>query len=191
MAIPCSYEDRILPISLGVSPCEICILSGSRKIAWPPRRVIPASKELRVRVEEKKKSINRVLSSSKRVGRSSPHFILRSEARCSTVSNSSLVHSCVLIKSRPRKFVFIIIRSFLCRYNPCSSPPRECFANGLRHSNQCSTSTAFEIIDDGFDLWSHTAFSKLALFVVTPDLTQCNVVEIYLVGLLEVQRSLL
>src|SRR5215470_7054118 len=108
MAIPCPYEERILPISLGVSPCEICILSGSKKIACPPRRVIPASKELRVRVEEKKKSINRVLSSSKRVGRSSPHFILRSKARCSTVSNSSLVHSCVLIKSRPRKLVFIL-----------------------------------------------------------------------------------
>src|SRR5260221_11873387 len=75
MAIPCPYEDRILPISLGVSPCEICILSGSRKTAWPPRRVIPASNELRVRVEEKKKSINRVLSSRKRVGRSRPHFI--------------------------------------------------------------------------------------------------------------------
>src|SRR5258708_37798539 len=106
MAIPCPYEDRILPISLGVSPCEICILSGSKNIAWPPRRVIPASNELRARVEGKKKRINRVLSSSKREGRSRPHFILRSEARCSTVSNSSLVHSCVLIKSQPRQFAF-------------------------------------------------------------------------------------
>src|SRR5579863_7287233 len=105
--MPCPYEERILPISFGVSPCEICILSGSRKIACPPRRVIPASKELRVRVDEKKKSMNRVLSASSRVGRSSPHFILRSEASCSTVSSSSLLHSCVLMKSRPRKLVFM------------------------------------------------------------------------------------
>src|SRR6266700_7243333 len=107
MAIPCPYEERILPISLGVSPWEICILSGSRKIAWPPSLVMPASKELRVRVDEKKKSMKRVLSSNKREGRSSPHFILRSKARCSTVSSSSFVHSWVLIKSLPRRFVFI------------------------------------------------------------------------------------
>src|SRR5258708_32912371 len=78
MAIPCPYEDRILPISLGVSPCEICILSGSKNMAWPPRRVIPASNEVRVRVEEKKKSINRGLYSSKQVGRSNPRSSLMS-----------------------------------------------------------------------------------------------------------------
>src|SRR5713226_1536850 len=74
---------------------------------------MPASKELRVRVEEKKKSMKRVLSSSKRVGRSSPHCILRSKARWRTVSSSSLVHSCVLIKSRLRRLVFILGISFL------------------------------------------------------------------------------
>src|SRR6266568_3507005 len=108
IAMPCPYAERILPISLGVSPCEICILSGSKKIACPPRRVMPASKELRVRVEEKKKSIKRVLSSSSREGRSSPHCILRSKASRRTVSSSSLVHSWVLIKSLPRRFVFMI-----------------------------------------------------------------------------------
>src|SRR5579859_6063388 len=105
--MPCPYDERILPISLGVSPCEICILSGSRKMACPPRRVIPASKELRVRVDEKKKSMKSVLSRSSRVGRSRPHFILRSKASCRTVSSSSFVHSCVPMKSLPRKFVFI------------------------------------------------------------------------------------
>src|SRR5205807_7017600 len=82
------------------------------KIACPPSRVMPASKELRVRVEEKKKSMKRVLSSSKRLGRSSPHFILRSKARWRTVSSSSLLHSWVLIKSRPRRFVFILYCPF-------------------------------------------------------------------------------
>src|SRR6266581_282947 len=195
IAMPCPYAERILPISLGVSPCEICILSGSKKIACPPRRVIPASKELRVRVEEKKKSTNRVLSSSNRVGRSSPHFILRSKARCSTVSNSSLVHSCVLIKSRPRKLVFILSRSFLyiliVRYNPCSRLSCESFADGFRHGNQSSLSTVVEIVDDSIDLWPHAAFSKMTLFVIPFGLTERNAVQIKLVGLLEVQCSFL
>src|SRR5258708_5763368 len=244
IAIPCPYEERILPISLGVSPCEICILSGSKKMAWPPRRVIPASKELRVRVEEKKKSINRVLSSSKRVGRSSPHFILRSKARCSTVSNSSLVHSCVLIKSRPRKLVFIegpfycsvadvmnerrlMDRTYFMSFHYpriyakrsdsegvgtrfiASTPsalrgitlhirhdPGTCLsckglAYGFGHSNQCSTPTSLEIADDSFNLWPHTAPGKMTLFVVPPGLTECNAIEVKLIGLLEVQSSFL
>src|SRR5579884_2504282 len=55
-----------------------------------------------------------VLSWSSGVGMSRPHFILRSKARWRTVSSSSFVHSCVLIKSRPRRSVFIFILSFLC-----------------------------------------------------------------------------
>src|SRR5579885_2853524 len=53
-----------------------------------------------------------VLSWSSGVGMSRPHFILRSKARCKTVSSSSFVHSCVLIKSRPRRSVFIVLYPF-------------------------------------------------------------------------------
>src|SRR5580700_4212500 len=61
--------------------------------------------------------MKRVLSSNRRVGRSSPHFILRSKARWRTVSSSSFVHSCVVIKSRPRKLVFIVVAPCATRGN--------------------------------------------------------------------------
>ena len=40
-----------MPVSLGLSPCDTCITSAVRKCAWPPSCVIPASNELRVRVD--------------------------------------------------------------------------------------------------------------------------------------------
>src|ERR1035438_10450001 len=46
----------MMPVSLGLSPCETCITSAVRKWAWPPSCVIPASNEFRVRVDLSKNS---------------------------------------------------------------------------------------------------------------------------------------
>ena len=169
MAMPCPYDERILPISFGVSPCEICILSGSRKIACPPRRVMPASNELRVRVEEKKKSMKRVLSSSRRVGRSRPHFILRSKASWRTVSSSSLVHSWVLMKSRPRKLVFMccpFFRRLFVWDDPCTCLTGQGFADSFGHGDEGGTTTAFQVVDAGLDFGSHAAFGEVSFIKV-------------------------
>src|SRR5579859_2361215 len=191
--MPCPYDERILPISLGVSPCEICILSGSRKMACPPRRVIPASKELRVRVDEKKKSMKRVLSSSSREGRSSPHFILRSKARCRTVSSSSFVHSWVVIKSLPRKFVFIVGFPFprLVGHDPCAGLSGERFADGFGHGDQGCAATLFDIADDGAYFGSHAAFGKVSFVVKASGLAERDGIQVLLVGFVEIKRGLL
>ena len=55
-------------MSFGLSPCETCVLSASRKIAWPPSCVIPVSKAFRVRVDLSRKSMYSVLSGSSRCG---------------------------------------------------------------------------------------------------------------------------
>src|SRR6202165_4720392 len=174
MAIPCPYEERILPISFGVSPCEICILSGSRKMACPPRRVMPASNELRARAGEKKKSMKRVLSSSRRVGRSRPHFILRSKASLRTVSSSSWVHSWVLMKSRPRKLVFMRCPFFRCLfvwYDPGACLSGQGFADGFGHSDEGGTTTVFQVVDAGLDFGPHASFGDVSLIIVLFDLT--------------------
>ena len=60
MQMPWPIEARILPVSAGVSPWLICVASASRKWAWPPSCVMPASKALRVRVDLSKNSRNAV-----------------------------------------------------------------------------------------------------------------------------------
>src|SRR5207253_303562 len=62
---------------------------------------------------------------------------------------------------------FHSILSFLIVYNPCSSLTLESFANRFWHGYQCCASTTFKIINDSFDLRSHTAFRKMTLLVVS------------------------
>ena len=57
-------------MSFGLSPCATCVLSASRKMAWPPSWVMPVSNAFRVRVDLSRKSMNSVLSGSSRWGSS-------------------------------------------------------------------------------------------------------------------------
>src|SRR5260221_13516077 len=74
---------------------------------------MPASNDPRVRVDEKKNSIASTLS--RRYGCGSPKARLRfkSQATSRTVSTSSFVKSRSPMKSRPLKFVCILIVSLL------------------------------------------------------------------------------
>src|SRR6266568_3260425 len=167
---------------------------------------MPASKELRVRVEEKKKSIKRVLSSSSREGRSSPHCILRSKASRRTVSSSSLVHSWVLIKSLPRRFVFMIGFPFsglveqaqkaeksaptLVGHDPRAGLAVECSANGFGHGDQSGAATLLQIVDDSAYFGTHTAFREVAFIEVAPGFAERNGIQVLLVGFVVVERRL-
>src|SRR3990172_8716002 len=108
MAMPSSYRPRISPISLAVSPWAICVVLLSMNWACPPNCAIPASNEARVRVLEKKNSIARTLSSNRAWGWPRARRRLRSSATSMTLSISPLVHSWLVIRSRPRSPVRIV-----------------------------------------------------------------------------------
>ena len=87
-----------MAVSLADSPWEICILSAVRSWAWPPSWVMPASMELRVRVDCSKKIMNRVLSGSSRCGSPSAKRFFRSKEVSNTVSRSFLLQSSSVMK---------------------------------------------------------------------------------------------
>src|SRR2546425_8195272 len=77
------------------------------------------------------------------------------------------------------------------RHDPGTRLSCKGLAYGFGHGNQCSMTTSLEIADDSFNLWPHTAPGKMTLFVVPPGLTECNAIEVKLIGFLEVQSSFL
>ena len=66
-----AVPDRIVPMSFGLSPWAICEVSESMKCAWPPSWVMPASNELRVRVDLSKKIRNAFCAEGARSARRS------------------------------------------------------------------------------------------------------------------------
>ena len=92
---PSTYRPSTRAVSFSGSPCPSWMSSGPRNIAWPPSRVIPVSKETRVRVEGFSKIIPSVASLSR--GSVSPAFI--AAARSSSASSSAGVTSSMSRKS--------------------------------------------------------------------------------------------
>src|ERR1035438_862909 len=104
----------MMPVSLALSPCEICITSEVRKCPCPPSCVIPASKEFRVRVDLSKNIRKMVWSGRWRCGIRPLNFRFRSAATSSITSSSLSDHSSVVIQSLPLKCACLVsVMSFV------------------------------------------------------------------------------
>src|ERR1035438_1219591 len=98
----------MMPVSLALSPCEICITSEVRKCPCPPSCVMPASKELRVRVDLSKNIRKMVWSGRWRCGIRPLNFRFRSDDTSSITSSSLSDHSSVVIQSLPLKCACLV-----------------------------------------------------------------------------------
>src|ERR1017187_4372653 len=98
----------MMPVSLALSPWEICIASEVRKCPCPPSCVMPASKEFRVRVDLSKNIRKIVWSGKWRCGIRPLNFRFRSEATSSITSSPVSDHSSVVIQSLPLKCACLV-----------------------------------------------------------------------------------
>src|SRR5207244_3014958 len=77
------------------------------------------------------------------------------------------------------------------REDPSTSLASEGMRNRLWHGNEGGLASLFQVFDDCTDFRFHTAFSKMAFVEVAACFTECQYIQVSLIGLAVIERDFL